>query len=247
MAVMAILAAVLAPSLVASIDGAVADAEASNLATIATELRRYTVRNRAIPAADSASWSNALATLSDLSAEELRNNRRRQQRALYVDPRFFSASASSWNGYTQSAGLTNPPFSPRMMLVSNLKGSLPAAPGDAAAFDAIWNQSSAALVVEGEQLLIQRINFAGLFHRLLLVNESTSQAGYALESVAQQALPTASGGSAGMTTVYVIDKTRLGVYDDPYPSGSLATAMLVGADTSLRYTTNGSSWYWTGL
>ena len=244
MAVIAILAAVLAPSLTDGIDRAYSEAEQQNLEGLREALERHVLDSKSIPTQTAADWSAAVADYADLPLADVQFNARGYARRLYVDPSFFSVSAAPFPGYTQGAGLTARPASPRLMLVSDLAGNPPPPPTTSAAFAAIWDQTSSATVVEGKKLKIERLNLAGRFHRLLLLNSSSQQSGYALEGGAMNPVPAASGGSDGSLTRYVLKGSRLAVHFSPFPSGAINTSTLVSDDLALRYRTDGSTWFW---
>ncbi|MEO0951304.1 MAG: prepilin-type N-terminal cleavage/methylation domain-containing protein [Pseudomonadota bacterium] len=68
MAILAVLSAIIAPSIVDTVNDAYAKAEDANLEQIADDLERYVRRNGAIPSGNVGDWSNALATLSSARA-----------------------------------------------------------------------------------------------------------------------------------------------------------------------------------
>ena len=182
MAVIAVLAGALAPSVFQAIDDAYATAETSNLERIGDDLVRYIQTNGAIPSRNIDNWTAALATVSDLPIERIRNNRRGYRRLLYFDPRFIGAPDSNFGGYTQNGGLNAAPLSPRVMLISDMQRNVRNQAANSATFDAIWNQSAGATIVESATIKIVRLNLASLFQRVMLVNANVSQAGYQLGS-----------------------------------------------------------------
>ncbi|MEO1574044.1 MAG: prepilin-type N-terminal cleavage/methylation domain-containing protein, partial [Pseudomonadota bacterium] len=90
-AVLAILSSVLAPSVVDTINRSYATAEEKNLATLAEVLRQSVRQTRSVPSPAINNWTTALAAQSEFTANQIRFNRRDQQRALFVHPQFFSA------------------------------------------------------------------------------------------------------------------------------------------------------------
>lgn len=244
MAIIGILAAVVAPSIVDGIDRAYASAEEENLRELVGALERHVLDDKRIPSQAPGSWAAAIAAYADQAEADVRLNARGYRRRLYVDPQFFSASASTFTGFDQTTGLGSRPYSPRLMLLSNLSGNLPAPPTSAAEFAAIWDQSAGAGVVEGPRVKIQRLNLAGRFHRLLLVNGHSGQPAYALEGASASPVPGAVGGSDGTLIRYVLESTRVSVYASPFPGGAMSTSTIVGGDVSLRYATDGTNWFW---
>ncbi len=244
MAIIAVLAAVLAPSVTDGIDRAYATAEEDNLRTLVSALEQEVLRNKHIPRQNTAEWTAAVAAYADLPIDQVAFNARGHRRALYVDPQFFSATEATFPGYQQTTGLSNRPFSPRLMLVSDLTRNAPNAPRTAADFAAIWNQTNASSVLEGPKVKVERLNLAGHFHRVLLMNANAQQPSYALENGATAPIPAAAAGVDGSLTRYVLRTTRLAVFFAPYPSGGLNTGTLVSGELSYHYVTDGTRWYW---
>ncbi|MEM1263548.1 MAG: prepilin-type N-terminal cleavage/methylation domain-containing protein [Pseudomonadota bacterium] len=244
MAVLAILSAALAPAVFQAIDDAYAAAEDSNLERIGDDLIRYIRTTGVVPTRQTATMSTVLAAQSSLPEQKIATNERGFQRLFYFDPLFLSTPDSVWSGYAQTTGLGAAPLSPRLMIISDLGGNVATQPATSAAFNAIWNQSAGAAIVETDRVKIHRLNLSHLFHRILLTNENTSQAGYRLNLAAAQPVAAASGATDGVVSRYVIDGTEVTLFADPYPSGALATSRLVTANQSYLYTTNGTAWFW---
>lgn len=247
LAVMAILASVIAPNIFDAIDRAYAEAETSNLRELSGGLISHILDNKQIPRQNTASWVTAVANYGALSDENVEFNPKGYRRRLYVDPRFFTTTDTVFPGYIQSGGLTTPPNSPRMMLVSDLSTNAPAPPNTGNEFDDIWNQVAGATVVEGPKVKIERINLRGNFHRVLLTNAHTLLPAYGLENQAASAVPPAVGGLDGSLTRYVIHSTELKLFSTSFPTGGLSTSMLVTSDAGMSFGTDGASWYWERL
>lgn len=244
MAIMAVLAAVLAPSLTDGIDRAYAAVEEENLETLIGSLEQHILINKQIPRSTAADWTAAVAAYADLTREEVEFNQRGFRRRLYVDPQFFSSTESNFPGYSQTTGLSSRPYSPRLMLVSDLNRNAPNPPGSAADFAAIWDQSGGAVVSESSKVKVVRLNLSGRFHRLLLTNGHAQQASYALEGGAAAPVPAAVSGVDGTLIRYVLRSSQLSVFFSPYPTGGMNTSTIVAGDLALRYATDGSNWFW---
>ena len=244
MAIIAILAAVLAPSVVDGIDRAYAAQEEANVRSLMEALEQHVLQNKRIPRETVADWTTAIAAYADLGRDDVEFNPRGYRRGLYIDPQFFSSSEAVFPGYAQTSGLSSRPFSARLLLVSDLTRNAPNPPRTAAEFAAIWDQSNTAAVVEGGKVKIERLNLSGHFHRLILINSHSLQPSYALESGSAVPVPAASGGVDGTVTRYVLRNSRLSVFFSPYPTGGSNTTTLIGADMALHYTTDGSNWFW---
>lgn len=244
MAIIAILAAVLAPSLTDGIDRAYAAQEEGNVRALMEALEQHVLQNKHIPRETMAEWTTAIAAYADLARDDVEFNPRGFRRRLYVDPQFFSSAEVVFPGYTQTAGLTSRPFSPRLMLVSDLTRNAPNPPRTAAEFAAIWDQTSTATVVAGSKVKVERFNLASHFHRLLLTNSHNQQPSYALENGSSVPVPAAFSGVDGTLTRYVLSDSRLTVFFSPYPSGGTNTSTLIAEDVALHYGTDGSNWFW---
>lgn len=239
LAIMAILAAVIVPPVFQQIDRAAAEAEGQSLHAISRGLTTWIRSSARIPAPSG--WVAAVASATAMPPEKIARNGRGFRRGYYVDPRFFGNAARPFAGYVQTRGLTSPPTSPRIMIVSNLHADAPPPPATPAAFDAIWKQTAAAAIKEGPSVHIERMNLAPLFHHVLMANRnSPAPPSYRLNRGRLHAiLP-----GRAVTDLYVLDGTRLSLYLDPSSGGGLDYAFIVREDASLMYGTDGRSWYW---
>jgi prepilin-type N-terminal cleavage/methylation domain-containing protein len=239
MAIAAILASALAPRVFDDIKRARQDKEAKTLATLRGNLETYILESKRIPGPALNAWSGALAQLSNLPQAKVSTNDRGYRRGYYVDPRFFTTTDTAFSGYTQQSGLTSPPVSPRIVLVSLLTGNAPAAPTTNAAFTAIWNQTSSATLLEGPDVRIERLNLSDAFHRVILANEHTAQAAYQLETGITTAIPAST-----LLTRYMLGRTRVSLFQDPFPTGSLDEVFIVAANHDYVYRSNSGNWSW---
>ncbi|MCP5145787.1 MAG: type II secretion system protein [Gammaproteobacteria bacterium] len=244
MAIVAIMASVIAPRMFDDLKRARRDKETTSLANLGSLLRDYILDTKHIPAPSVSSWTTALASVANLPTSRIEFNDRGFRRGYYVDPRFFTTSDTNFSGYTQQGGLVNPPVSARIMLVSVMTGNAPAAPNNSATFDAIWNQTSAATLIEGPDIKIERVNMQTSFHRVILTNGLGSQVSYQLENGSSYAVPAASGGMDGMATRYVLARTRVNLFDQPFPGGQLARVLIADSDKAYAYRDDGAGWTW---
>ncbi|MEL7311136.1 MAG: type II secretion system protein [Pseudomonadota bacterium] len=243
MAILAILSAVLAPSIVGSINDAYGAAEAANLQQIVGELEAYVRRNSRIPSATLSDWTAAVATLSNIPADDIAANRRGFERRLYFDPNFFTAGGG-FSGYQQTGGLAAAPLSPRVMLISDLTGNVGFPGNNAVTFDDIWNQRAGASLVESDRLFIQRWHLGALFKEVLATNTASNQAAISLNAAAAVPVPAAGVTLDGVLSRFVIEDSRLLVYADPYPTGDLQSVFKVTDDLGLRYEDQGGGFVW---
>jgi prepilin-type N-terminal cleavage/methylation domain-containing protein len=245
MAVMAIFAGALAPSVFQVIEEGYQGAEQQSLRSIGESLERYVRSSKSIPSLAAADWASAVADYASLAPQRVLTNEKQFARRLYADPQFFTTTNQAFTGYIQTQGLANAPNSPRLMVVSSLAGNITANLNTHERFTDVWEQTADALIVETKEVMIERVNLAPLFVRMVLNNANSAQTGYVLESGTEAAVAAASGGIDGSRTVYVIAGTRLGLNQSPFPGGATQRQLIVSADDSLRYQLNGSVWAWT--
>ncbi len=238
--IIAILAATLAPAVFRDIDRAVGEAERQNLKRLSSDLDTYVRNSKIIPSA--ATWGNAVSSVSSIPLNKITQNDRLQDRRYYVDPRFFTTSDTVFAEYAQSNGLASPPVSPRIIIASNLKGTLPASINTSADFNAVWNQTAGAPVLESSDIIVERINLQGHFHRVLFSNSNTVDSpGYRFETNSMQAI------SGATTELYVLSDTRISLFDAPFTSNVLSQTFLVGSAGSFSYNNSAGVWRWDRL
>lgn len=244
MAVMAILAGTLTPNIADSINQAYSDAEQQNLVSIGDSLKHYIVEQKRIPTANPAQWVPAIATDSGFTTEQIEFNHRDYRRRLIFDPRFFTTTDTVFPGLTQNQGLATAPVSPRVMIVSDLTRNVPAVTNSTAAFNDIWNQTNTPELVESDNVIIERINLSDKFHRVIFSNQNTAQPFYQLEAGANTAIPAAVGGLDGSLTRFIIHSTRISLYANPFPTGSMQQMTVLQNSLGMRFETDGVNWNW---
>lgn len=242
MAVMAILAGALAPSVFQMMEAGYETAEADTMQALGAAYQGYVVRSKSIPAA--ADWVDDIADYAGYVPLKVAQNEKGFARRIYFDPTFFTSSPQAFSGYVQDTGLSARPYSPRIMLVSSLDQAISASLNTQARFDAVWAQSTGALITESKSTLIERINLTPDFVRVVLSNSAASQVGYSLEGGTEAAVAAASGGSDGQRTVYLISDTLLQLRGDPYPGAPVLRQQLVSREGSYRYAENSGVWSW---
>jgi prepilin-type N-terminal cleavage/methylation domain-containing protein len=174
MAVLAILAAVLVPSIIRRVDRAAWTAETANLNAIGDALTQSIVRNKSIPTFTN--WASAVAGQMSLPVSAITTNVRRYARAFLIDPMLDINGADL--PYTQTINGATKPANARVMIVSSLAGPLPngisSAPQDVPTFNAIWNTPEggrpAGWTLSGDDLRIKKLNLEPLFQQLILFN-----------------------------------------------------------------------------
>jgi len=240
--IISILAAIVVPNVFKQIDRVNSDAETSNLRTLAGEFEQFILEKKQIPAPSN--WSGSLAQVSALPLSKIAKNDRGFKRALYVDPRFMTTTDTNFAGYTQNTGLLTSPVSPRAMIVSNLKADVTASLTSFAAFDAVWNQSAGSVIIESDDLKIQRMHLSHLFNNLSLLNEKTASPYYQLENGTITSIPAMAGTTPGTMSLVVIYGTKIQLYQDPFPTGGLQHSLYSMGSDSFFFGTDGVSWFW---
>ena len=213
LAVIAVLAAVLLPALIKQTDKMVADREIAAMQGFANSIQNSILRNRTIPS--ETNWIATVASELGMNPNSVANNPRRLTRVFLIN------SVPGANSYIQTSSGTTPfPASARLMILSALGSTnVPLSSGrpNGSDFNAIWNAapgttpSSAAWTGwsgKPNDLIIQRINLAPIFTRLILTtNNSTANGFYSIDS----------GTTNQVTTgidVYLIQNSVLNLYSN---------------------------------
>ena len=244
MAVMAILAGALAPSIFQMMEDAYETAEEQNLEMIADRLRQVIRVEKRIPSLSTSDWTGAVADYASVAPQSILLNEKSFNRRLYADPMFFTTSNQNFAGYTQSTGLATRPNSPRLMLVSDLSGAVSANLNTHTRFSDVWDQTADALIVESNQIKIQRINLAAEFVEVVLANANAGQAGYVLDGSSEASVAAAVGAVDGNRTVFAIVGSGLGLNAAPYPGGTTQRQVLLSESGTYRYQLDGGVWSW---
>lgn len=244
MAILAILAATIAPSFIKDIDRAVGESEQVVLTTLAHELEIYITENKIIP--DRNTWISAVASVASRNQTDITENKRFYTRRYYVDPRFFTSTDSVFSQYIQTSGLNAAPNSPRIIIASNLKGNLPNNLTTSSEFNAVWNQSGGATIVEGQDVKLERINLRGLFHRVLLTKDSSTpdpgNPGYQLESNGINSIASSSA-----IDIYLLKDTKVNLYQAPFTGNVIEKVFVANSSKNFNYQLDGSVWTWSAL
>jgi type II secretory pathway pseudopilin PulG len=226
MAIIAIIAAALAPNIIKRIDRAAWQRETSDLNTMANGLVQTILTDKVIPSA--AGISNAISKYLDLSVSQVRLTPRGFTRMFLVDPGFSSAISLPW--VQTNSGLSSRPASARMMIISTLaKGST-----ISDTFQSIWNTPEGSVPAswtgKSDDLCIKRLEIGGLFRRVCLLNNDTNQeALYRLDDPRDALL-----GIRAATNIFVLDGTALSLYRDRNLD-QLQLRIIVDQDLSFAY------------
>ncbi|HVW20440.1 MAG TPA: type II secretion system protein [Opitutaceae bacterium] len=243
LAIMAILAGVIAPRALHSIDVAAVSAESQTLAGLGGQIPLYLRDRGAVPTA--ANWTAALAAYSGLSPSGLAANSRHVNRVYLVDPS------------------ANPPQ--RVMILSSMRAALrlPASGAiGAAAFQTIWQTADGAVpdssswsgwsrwarvANAGDFLVIERVNLLPVYETdlqsltLTLNNRGAGTASYNLvlaDGTAQGAVNVAPGGTVILSNQR--PRVRLNLYRGAGGSGLDYSYVLSTGGKTFDF--NGTDW-----
>ena len=242
LAIMAIVAGVLVPNVLRSLDRAAIRAEAETLAALGDQTKLF-VRVNGVPPAPG-TWSTDLGTLADLAPVDIARNRRAIARLYLLDPAATPA--------------------PRAMILSCMRPgiTLPAAAdiSTPARFQSLWQTADSAVpstaswggwagwtavANSAEHLVIERINLSPIYHSewatvtLSLNHRGTTTASYNVvlaSGAAQAAINIAAGGTVVLTGVQ--PRTRLNLY---------RAAAGAGLDYTYVVGTNGRTFDFDGI
>ena len=216
LAIMAVLASVLVPNVLHTLDRAALSAEATTLANLGEQTKLYLRVNGTPPT--TANWTTAIGTLADIAPTDIATNKRAIARVYLVDP------------------AANP--TPRVMILSAMRAglALPASANitTAAQFQSLWQTADnavpanaswggwaawTAVANSGDYLLIERVNLQPIYNTdllsvtLTLNNRGAATASYNLvlpSGVSQNAVNVAAGGNAVLAGLR--PRTRLNLY-----------------------------------
>ncbi len=184
LAVIAILAAILIPTVMRQVDTLTSARERNSLASAGDALERSILRNRRIPSATD--WASTVSTELGVNPANVATNAQRRPRLFLIDPAFRIGDASSGLPYLQSSrafGSAIPPTSPRLILLSSIGAALPTAivsgTASASLFNGVWDWDDAGSALPTgpdwtgwggrvEDLKVHRVNLSPLFVRLVL-------------------------------------------------------------------------------
>ncbi len=208
LAVIAILAALVAPTIIKRVDRAAWTKETADLNAMADAFNQSILRTKTIPS--HTTWMSAVASQMSLPVSAITTNARRYARAFYIDQNL------TINGntlpYTQTNSGATKPDTARVMIVSSLAAALPLASGvqSTSDFDAIWNAPEGAKPATwttwtgtGDDLRIKKINLEPLFYQLILINHDPTNAPKAPFSIDRGPTNTVASGPSGWNKYYL--------------------------------------------
>ncbi len=204
LAIMAIIAALVAPKVIDQIHRSVREAEQDTLKSLVQGLEQYILLERKIPGNTAsggvAAWDDAIASQINLPASKVNTNERGYNR-YYIFPDNDNSSTSSIENnpnlpYNQTAaGATaldaaQQEIRPRMIVLSSISSNISGlSSGEMASmtnFNVLWNWDGNSAIsgpftmsadVAKRNLVIQRYSTAALFHEVSLLSRSVSRTG----------------------------------------------------------------------
>jgi prepilin-type N-terminal cleavage/methylation domain-containing protein len=240
MAILAVLAAAAGPTFIKRIDYAAKTEEKKTLTTLTNALVAGCLANKQIT--NAANMPYVIAQVLNCSLAQVTVNARGFTRLIITDPALSISGAGL--PYAQgTAGASTPPSNGRAVIVSTIAKALPAITPDAAEFAEIWNTAADAIPSvlsswggRGEDLIIERVNFAPMFCKLLLKNVDPSpdaipnRGYYSLQDYGIVYV-----GPTNQFSAYYMDGTLLTLYRSGGAYADRDTREILHADISFLY------------
>lgn len=242
-AIVALLAALLLPAFIKRVDLTTRAQEAATLAAIRDALLLSVTRTETVP--DHTTWPTAAAGWSKLPATQITTNPRRHDRVYFLQ----SAPNPGSLPYAQTVVGTTQPANLRAILVSILAGdrlnatNCPNPSGGTlsdADFTALWNTPDGERPTAGawanwngmgEDFLVQRLDYAPLFHRLVLLNRDALYPWFNINGSSGVAVTNNPANNVGWQAYY-LDGTIVGLADT---NGTMQTRQVLNRDVSFVY------------
>ena len=238
-ALLAILASLLTPAMIQSMDQAAKVRDASEVKTMADALQSAVRRHAQIP--DTNYMPAFIAAEMGVAASQVITNSRGIPRLFLADPLLtLGTGALPYDQTLNPRGITNglPRSNLRVIIFSSLGPLLPEA--KKIDFNTAWATPDSTTPADwtawpgqGSDLTIQRLDFTALFHRLILNNQAGAgtSPNFSIESggVASGPIPVSS-----IYDAWYLDKTVVSLF---YASG-LQLKAVVSEDVSYFYDTS---------
>lgn len=188
LAIIAIIAAIMVPSAMASLRRTERQNETKNLEALADGLNDYILRVGSIP--DASNWAQVVADELAMPLSKVEVNQAGWKRKYVVDSDLrIGITSTSTLPYSQTIQGSIFPVSPRVILVSSLMKRLPAF--SSADFDAMWDSNPNTIPATWSSdwdkyaldVKFQRIDFSEIFYRLILNNvDSSNDAQFSIQT-----------------------------------------------------------------
>lgn len=157
LAIMAIMASVMVPTTLRTVENAAVKAESETMANLAEQIRSYVREKAALPGA--ASWDTDLAPSVELSSAQILTNKRQVNRLYVIDPTAPSQRVLLLSSMRNGLNLPN-----AATVRANFDGIWNAGPTVVPpGFPAVWSTPASATQTNLEFLIIQRVNLRPIF------------------------------------------------------------------------------------
>lgn len=238
LAILAIVASLVATSLVGRLKRATRESDSTSVATMTDALRTRILRTQFIPAP--ADIPQAIADELSLPLSKVQSSLAGFERVFLVDPALQIGSPTSGVRtlpFQQTVRGSVQPVSPRFMFISSLASAIPVSgPASSATFTSLWSNTSGTIPTgwttwkgESEDLRFGRLDFRSLFHRVVFNNlDPVNSATYSITA------PTnAFSISTGQRVeTWFLATSALNLH---FTDGTLQTREFVRADTSFVF------------
>jgi hypothetical protein len=244
LAIIAVMVAVTAPMVVTKVREQWRQSEAATMAEIGKAYQRVVALAKSVPSTNAAEWVPLVASEMGIPADGVWTNRAGAMRLLIYDPAMgINGLAPNQFPYQQGAIGTTNLVNARLVLVSGLQPAYPnVALHTADGFSNLWNRAAHQLPAgwpaswssDPDDLVVERVDLTGLFHKVVLNNVDWLQTG--LYAVLASSL-SGSGYAAGVATsssvaTRLIHGTPLRLY---YGNGNVQAVEMVITDTSYSH------------
>lgn len=239
LAVMAILAAVVMPSLIRQIDQQSRSAEEKALLRLRQGLERHILRNGGIP--DASTFAQSIATELGVSTDNVLTNDRKFRRFMLIDPAVTNTVSVP---FTQGVwGVTNNlPNLLGVVLLSSVSTNLPLTSGFASSsadFSDIWSMPEggappAASWGRGEDVNVERLNLSALFTTLALNYNALTSTNRGRFTVGTSSVVSLPAGASVYQASY-LRSTLIGLHSHTGVANTLQATEVLQKPTSFVY------------
>lgn len=239
LAILAILASVTTEAVLSRMVASRRQAEVAEMSRLVASMERWVRREHHLPAPSE--WPAVLSRVSAIPIARIRTNLHGTPRSWVPDPVWTLAGRGPAMEYRQDAYGTSKPEGLRMLLISTPNEALeePAR----LEFQVRWESPAGAMpahalrdgVVEADDVVVERIGFEPLFHRVILNNRSaTLPARWAVDRGDE----VGSCGPGGRHEAYYIETSQLLLLDS---AGDIQETVLV--EGSLSWVFDDGRWH----
>lgn len=240
MAILAIMAGILTPNVLRSIERASVVAEQQTLGKLGGQVKKYLHDYGFVPAVGT--WDTNIATYSEVSVLDIRTNKRQNNRVYLLDPDPAAPQERAIILSSMRAGMALPTS-------ANINTAL----RFAALWDTVDGQVPSAVSWGGwtaqaaEYLIIERINFKSEYRTIVLQNTSNvlpaipASVSYGVQPPQGPLQPGVTIIAGGSTTLRLVPNMRLNLYLGTTPATGIDYSYVVNT-TPKKFDFNGSHW-----